>query len=271
MTDIHPTAVVAEGARLGADVRVGPFCAVGPDVTLGDRVRLESHVAVDGITEIGADTRIWPFASIGHAPQDLGYRGEPTRLEIGARCMIREHVTMNPGTVRGGGLTKVGDGGLFMVGVHVGHDCRVGDGVIMANNATLGGHVEIGDGAVLGGLCAVHQRVRIGRGAMVGGMTGVERDVIPFGSVIGDRARLAGLNLVGLKRRGAPRADIHALRAAYRAVFHGSEGALAERAAAALAAFGESPLAAEMLAFIAADSARAFCTPDGRGKGAADG
>jgi UDP-N-acetylglucosamine acyltransferase len=270
MSDIHPSAVVAPGATLGDGVQIGPFCVIGPDVTLGDRVRLESHVAVAGITTIGAETRVWPFASLGHAPQDLGYRGEPTRLEIGPRCMIREHVTMNPGTVRGGGLTRVGAGGLFMVGVHVGHDCRVGDGVIMANNATLGGHVEIGDLAVLGGLCAVHQKVRVGRGAMVGGMTGVERDVIPYGSVIGDRARLAGLNLVGLKRRGAAREDIHALRAAYRAVFRGSGGSLAERAAAALETFADAPLAREMLDFIAADSARAFCTPAPRHAGGED-
>jgi UDP-N-acetylglucosamine acyltransferase len=258
---VHPTAVVAEGARLAAGVRIGPFCVVGPDVSLGEGVALESHVAVAGVTEIGPRTRVWPFASIGHAPQDLKYRGEPTRLVIGADCLIREHVTMNPGTVQGAGLTRVGDRGLFMVGVHVGHDCVIGDDVVFANNATLGGHVEVGEQVVLGGLSAVHQRVRIGRGAMVGGMTGVEKDVIPYGLVIGDRARLAGLNLVGLKRRGVAHEEIHRIRAAYRAIFLG-EGALAERAAGAARVFVDCPRAHEIAAFILADTSRSFCTPD---------
>ncbi|SEA46696.1 acyl-ACP--UDP-N-acetylglucosamine O-acyltransferase [Rubrimonas cliftonensis] len=258
---IHPTALVDPGAAIGARVVIGPFCVIGPDVALGEDVRLESHVVVAGQTRIGARTRVWPFASLGHQPQDLKFRGEATRLEIGADCMIREHVTMNPGTEGGGGLTRVGDRGLFMVGVHVGHDCMVGDDVILANNATLGGHVEVGDMAVLGGICAVHQRVRIGRGAMVGGMTGVEKDVIPYGSVIGDRARLAGLNLVGLKRRGAQRDDVNALRAAFRAVFHG-EGSLAARAEAARTAYAGSALATEMIEFVAGHSARAYCTPE---------
>lgn len=258
---IHPTALVDPAATLGADVRIGPFCVVGPDVALGAGVVLESHVVVAGITRIGARTRIWPFASIGHRPQDLKYRGERTELIIGADCMIRESVTMNPGTEGGGGVTRVGDGGLFMVGVHVGHDCVVGDSVIMANNATLGGHVAVGDFAVLGGLCAVHQFVRIGVGAMVGGMTGVEKDVIPYGMVIGDRAKLAGLNLVGLKRRGVERDEIHALRAAYRTVFHG-EGSLAARAEAARAQAGEFPRVRDLLDFITGDTSRSFCTPD---------
>jgi UDP-N-acetylglucosamine acyltransferase len=260
--EIHATAIVAEGASLGTGVRVGPFCVVGPSVVLGDGVVLESHVAVAGITRIGARTRIWPFASIGHQPQDLKFRGEATELVVGSDCMIREGVTMNPGTAGGGGVTRVGDRGLFMVGVHVGHDCMVGDDVIMANNATLGGHVEVGRFAVLGGLCAVHQRVRIGTGAMVGGMTGVEKDVIPYGSVIGDRARLAGLNLVGLKRRGVERDTIHAVRGCYRAVFQTAEGSLADRAAAARAEYADVPAALEIIDFILADSARSFCTPE---------
>jgi UDP-N-acetylglucosamine acyltransferase len=259
---VHPTAIVDPAATLGEGVRIGPFCVVGPEVTLGEGVELISHVAVAGVTTIGPRTRVWPFASLGHQPQDLKFRGERTRLEIGADCMIRESVTMNPGTEGGGGLTRVGDRGLFMVGVHVGHDCKVGDNVILANNATLGGHVEVGDFAVLGGISAVHQWVRIGAGAMVGGMTGVEKDVIPYGSVVGDRARLAGLNLVGLKRRGVPHDEIHVVRACYRAIFTG-EGSLAERAAKALAEFADTPRAREIAAFIAeADSQRAFCTPD---------
>lgn len=267
---VHPSAVVDPAATLGEGVRIGPYCVVGPDVALGPGVALESHVVVAGVTRIGARTRVWPFASLGHQPQDLKFRGERSELVIGADCMIREHVTMNPGTEGGGGVTRVGDGGLFMVGVHVGHDCIVGDSVILANNATLGGHVVVGDFAVLGGICAVHQRVRIGTGAMVGGMTGVEKDVIPYGSVIGDRARLAGLNLVGLKRRGVEREEINALRAVFRAVFQG-EGSLVARAEAALAGrtLDGAPLEGagfprvrEMLGFIAGHSARSFCTPE---------
>jgi UDP-N-acetylglucosamine acyltransferase len=260
--EIHPASVVDPAARLGQGVRIGPFCTVGPDVTLGDGVELISHVAVAGVTTIGARTRVWPFASLGHQPQDLKFHGERTVLEIGADNMIREGVTMNPGTEGGGGVTRVGDRGLFMVGVHIGHDCIVGDSVIMANNATLGGHVSVGDFAVLGGISAVHQKVRIGAGAMVGGMTGVEKDVIPYGSVIGDRARLAGLNLVGLKRRGVAHDQIHGVRACYRAIFSG-QGSLAERAARAMQDFADNPRAREIAVFITeADSARSFCTPE---------
>jgi UDP-N-acetylglucosamine acyltransferase len=258
---VHPTAVIESGARIDPTVEIGPYCVIGPETVLGPHVVLHSHVVLAGDTEIGARTRIWPFASIGHQPQDLKFRGEKTRLVIGADCMIREHATLNPGTEAGGGLTRVGDRCLLMVGVHVGHDCLVGSDVIMANNATLGGHVEIGDAVVLGGISAVHQKVRIGTGAMVGGMSGVEKDVIPFGMVIGDRARLAGLNLVGLKRRGVPHAEIHGVRAAYRDIFESDEGSLAERAARALETYADQPRAREIAAFIAENSARSFCTP----------
>lgn len=257
---VHPTAVIEDGAVLGEGVSVGPFCVVGPDVILGDRVELISHVAVAGHTTIGAGTRVWPFASVGHQPQDLKYSGEASRLEIGADCMIREHVTLNPGTTGGGMLTSVGDRCLLMMGAHVGHDCRVGSNVIMANNATLGGHVEIQDFVLLGGLSAVHQFARIGAYAVVGGMTGVEKDVIPFGSAIGNRAELGGLNLIGLKRRGFDRETIHVLRAAYRALFSG-EGGLAERAAEVAASHADVAPVQEIAAFIRADSARKFCTP----------
>jgi UDP-N-acetylglucosamine acyltransferase len=257
---IHPSAVVDPAARIGADVGIGPFCVVGPNVTLCDGVTLEAHVVVQGVTTIGPRTRIWPFAAIGCQPQDLKFAGERTELVIGADVMIREHVTMHPGTVGGGGMTRVGDGGLFMVGVHVAHDCRIGDRVIFANNATLGGHVSVGDFAVLGGVCAVHQHVRIGRGAMVGGMSGVEKDVIPYGLVMGDRAALAGLNLVGLKRRGATREALHGLRAAYRDLFAG-DAALAEKAEALRADPATGAEAREIADFILADSARSFCTP----------
>jgi len=181
---VHPTAIVEDGAVLGADVAIGPYCIVGAHVTLGDGVELISHAVVTGHTTIGPRTRIWPFASIGHQPQDLKFAGEVSYLEIGADTMIREHVTMNPGTSGGGLHTRVGDKCLFMMGAHVGHDCQIGNNVIMANNATLAGHVEIGDFAILGGLSAVQQFSRIGHQVMVGGMTGVEKDVIPFGSVM---------------------------------------------------------------------------------------
>ena len=212
MTRIHPTAIVEAGATLGDDVSVGPFSVIGPEVELGAGAVVEAHVVIGGRTRIGPRTHIFPFASIGLKPQDLKYKGETSELVIGADNQIREHVTMNPGTEGGGLVTRVGNNCLFMVGAHVAHDCQVGNNVIMANNATLAGHVMVGDNAIIGGLSAVHQFVRIGRHAMVGGMSGVEQDVIPFGSVMGDRAHLQGLNLVGLKRHGFEREDIHTLR-----------------------------------------------------------
>ncbi|MEM1300665.1 MAG: acyl-ACP--UDP-N-acetylglucosamine O-acyltransferase [Pseudomonadota bacterium] len=257
---IHPSSVVEDGAVLGADVRIGPFCTVGAGVRLGDGVELVSHVAVAGETSVGEATKIWPFASIGHQPQDLKFSGETSYLEIGARNMIREHVTMNPGTSGGGLYTRVGDDGLYMMGCHVGHDCQIGNHVIMANNATLAGHVEIGDFAFMGGLSAVHQFVRIGAHAMVGGMTGVEKDVIPFGSVIGNRAHLGGLNIIGMRRRGFDKSQLHTVREAYKAIFGGA-GTLAEKAAAVAENHGDAEAVQEITAFILADTSRHFCTP----------
>ena len=260
MTTIHPTAVIEDGARLGERVTVGPFCTVGPDVELGDDVHLQSHVVIAGRTKIGSATRVFPFASIGHQPQDLKYRGELSRLEIGARNTIREHVTINPGTEAGGMLTRIGDDCLLMVASHVAHDCQIGNQVIIVNNVLLGGHVEIGDFAVIGGGAAVHQFVRIGHHAMVGGMSGVEADVIPFGMVMGNRAHLAGLNLVGLKRRGFDREDIHQLRAAYRLLF-AQEGTLQERVVDVEKMFGQNVLIGEVLSFLRRDSSRGLCLP----------
>lgn len=259
--DIHTTAVVDPKAKIGADVVIGPYCVVGPNVQLGDKVRLVAHVVVDGRTTIGAETVIYPFASIGLRPQDLKYHGEESTLEIGKNNQIREHVTMNPGTEGGGMITRVGDNGLFMVGVHVAHDCDLGNNVVMANNATLAGHVHVGDFAVIGGLAAVHQFVRIGTHAMIGGMSGVENDVIPYGMVKGERAYLAGLNLVGLERRGFEREDIHALRSAYRMLFS-REGTMAERLEDVAEQYGEKTLVDAMLGFIDTRSSRALCQPD---------
>ncbi len=264
MSDIHATAIVDPRARLGDGVRIGPYCIVGGDVELGAGVVVDSHVVIDGRTKIGANCRIFPFASIGLPPQDLKYDGEPSALVIGANNKIREYVTMNPGTSGGGMVTSIGDNGLFMIGVHVAHDCVVGDNVIMANNATLGGHVAVGNYAVLGGLCAVHQFVRIGRHAMVGGMSGVENDVIPYGSVTGDRAHLSGLNIVGIKRRGFDRDVIHSLRRAYRLLF-APEGTMAERIADVAQLFPDNEAVGDIIEFIRSDSARAVCQPkDGR-------
>ena len=201
MIDVHPTAVVSSQSNIGNDVKIGPYCVIGPDVVIGDRVFLHSHVVIDGQTVIGEGTNIYPFASIGLVPQDLKYKGESSSLIIGARNQIREHVTMNPGTEGGGMKTVIGDDCLFMIGSHVAHDCIIGNHVILANNATLGGHVEVGDFAIIGGLSGIHQFVRIGAHAMVGGMSGVEQDLIPYGSAMGERAKLRGLNLIGLQRR----------------------------------------------------------------------
>lgn len=258
---IHPTAIIEKGARIGAGVHIGPYCTIGPHVELGERVELIGHVSLAGHTSIGDGTRIWPFASIGHQPQDLKFAGEVSRLEIGRDNVIREHVTMNPGTAGGGLVTRIGDGNLFMVGVHIGHDCRVGSKIVFANNATLAGHVEVGDGAILGGLSAVHQFVRIGRLAILGGMAGLERDLIPFGSAIGNRAALGGLNVIGLRRNGFDRETIHAMREAYRAIFDEGQGTLLERAEDAARRWeGVTPVE-EVTRFILADSARSFCTP----------
>ncbi len=260
MTSIHSTAIIEDGAQVGENVTVGPFCIVGSDVVLDAGVDLHGHVVVAGRTCIGANTKVFPFAAIGLAPQDLKYRSEPSQLIIGCNNIIREHVTMNPGTEGGGMVTRVGNNCLFMVGSHVAHDCDIGDNVILVNNATLAGHVQVGEWAILGGLSAVHQYVRIGRHAMVGGMSGVESDVIPYGSVLGNRARLSGLNVVGLKRRNFTRDTIHTLRNAYRLLF-AQEGTMAERIDDVAQLFVDTEPVMEIVNFIRVDAARAICQP----------
>ncbi len=249
MSIIHPRAIVAHGAMIEDGARIGPWCQIGPHVTIGADADLISHVVVDGHTSIGEGARLYPFSTVGMAPQDLKYKGEPTRCEVGPRTQVREHVTIHRGTVTGSGLTRVGADCLLMAGVHVAHDCELGNGVVIANNVLMGGHVTIGDNAVIGGGAAIHQFTRIGRAAMIGGIAGVEADVIPFGTVIGNRARLAGLNIIGLKRRGYDRPQIHALRAAFRLLFRG-EGVFAERVAEVRASLGGEALIAELLHFI---------------------
>ncbi len=260
MKDIHPTAIIHPDAEIGENVFIGPFTKIGKYAKLADGVQLYSHVVVDGHTTIGANSRIFPFASIGHEPQDLKFQGEQSELIIGRNNTIREHVTLNPGTKGGGMVTRIGDGCLFMMSSHVAHDCVIGDNVILVNNATLAGHVEIGNWAIIGGLSAVHQFVRIGRHAMVGGMSGVENDVIPYGSVVGNRAHLSGLNLVGLKRRDFSRDVIHDLRRAYRLIF-AQEGTQAERVADVSDLFSHIEPVMEIISFMNKESNRAICQP----------
>lgn len=257
---IHPTAIVDPAALLGEGVVIGPYCVVGPNVKLGDRVVLKSHVCIEGYTTIGEDTTVFPFASLGHAPQDLKYKGEPSALIIGKRCKIREHVTMNPGTESGLMRTQVGDDCLFMASSHVAHDCIVGNNVIMANNATLAGHVEVGDFVIIGGLSAVHQFVRIGPYAMIGGMTGVRQDVIPYGMVMDDTGYLAGLNYVGLERRGYTRDQVQALLKSFRNLFEG-EGTFSERMEKVSQDFGADQNVMRMIEFIRARDSRPILQP----------
>ena len=258
---IDPTTCIADGAAIGPQVTIGPYCVIGPNVTISEGCTLVAHVHVAGHTTIGPRTKIYPFASLGTPPQSVKYRGGPTRLEIGAGCDVREHVTMNLGTEDGGGVTRVGDRGFFMVGSHVGHDCHVGDDVILANNAVLGGHVTLGNRVVLGGAAAIHQFVRIGESAMVSGVSGVGADIIPFGFAIGQRAVLDGLNVVGMRRRGFSRADIHRLRGAYHALFLG-EGIFRDRLARVEREFAGDELIGNVLDFIRAGNARPLMHPD---------
>ena len=246
---VHSTAIVEDGAKLGDGVSIGPFCIVGSNAVLGDGVELISHAIVTGRTTVGPNCRIFPFASIGHRPQDLKFSGEPSTLEIGANVTIREHVTINPGTRGGGMITKIGDNCLIMIGVHIGHDCIIGNNVIMSNNVTFAGHCRVDDFVVMSGYSGATQFVHIGAHAFVGGLSKVERDLIPYGTAVGNPAELSGLNLVGLKRRGFDRDAIHNLRTAYRMIF-AVEGTLRERVDDASAIFPEDELVQDVVRFI---------------------
>ena len=259
MSNIHPSAVIEEGAQIDPSARVGPFCVVGPEVVLKADVELKSHVVVTGRTEVGAGTVIFSFAVIGEIPQDLKFKGEASRLVIGERNRIREHVTMNCGTEGGGGVTRVGDDGLFMAGCHIAHDAVVGNRVIVVNNAAVAGHCVLEDDVIIGGLSGIHQWVRIGQGAIIGAVTMVTNDVIPYGLVQAPRGDLDGLNLVGLKRAGVARSDITALRAAFQMLAQG-EGAFADRAKR-LGDETQSEHVREIVDFILGDSDRHFLTP----------
>ena len=258
---IHPTAIIDDGASIGQNCAIGPYCVIGREVVLGDNCTLHSHVVIDGGTHIGAGTKIYPFASIGTAPQDLKYKGEPTQLRIGKNNTIRENVTINPGTVGDRSLTLIGDNNLLMIGVHIAHDCVVGNNNVLANNATLAGHVHVGNHVVIGGLSAVHQFCRIGDHAMIGGMSGVENDVIPYGLVMGERARLAGLNLVGLERRGFDKPDIQLLMRVFKDLFMGQDGTFKDRLSRLIEMHKDNATVMFMLNFANDDKARSLCQP----------
>jgi len=262
MSRIDPTARIEDGAIIGDDVSIGPYCIVGKDVTLGPRCRLLAHVVIAGHTTIGAGATVHPFASLGSPPQSLGYRDEPTKLVIGENCTIRESVTMNIGTASGRGITTVGDRCFFMAYSHVGHDCIVGNDVVFANSATLGGHCEIGDFVWIGGLAAVHQHTRVGAQAMIGGVSGIVSDVIPFGVAVGDRAILEGLNVIGMRRRKFTKQRLHLVRSFYKALFFGP-GTFAERLGQAQAQPAADPAIAEIIAFVAGSKKRSLCLPRG--------
>jgi UDP-N-acetylglucosamine acyltransferase len=267
---IDPTARVADGARIGDGVEIGPYCLVGPQVELQRGVRLLAHVNLTGVTTIGEATVVYPFCSLGTPPQSVHYRGGATRLVIGARCELRESVTMNTGTEAGGGITRVGDRCWFMVGSHVGHDCQVGNDVMLANNAVLGGHVTVGDHTFLGGHVAIHQFVRIGEGVMMAGMSAARDDIIPFGFALGQTGALVGLNVVGLRRRGATRAELHRLRRAYRSLFF-TDGRIADRVEAVASEFADDPMVGKIVAFIRDGGKRPLMRPRGKDMAAAAG
>ncbi len=259
-TFIHPLALVEPGAALGEGVRIGPFCHVGPEVPLGDGVELVGHVSVTGATTVGAGTRVFPQASLGGPPQNVSHKGGRTTLTIGSNCTIRECVTMNAGTDNSRGRTVVGDNGVFFAYSHVAHDCIVGNNVTFANNATLAGHCEIGDNVIIGGLTAVHQFSRIGDNAFLSGCSAVPGDVIPFGVARGNMAKLRGLNIIGMRRSGVPRAEMHAARRAYRVIFDRSRP-VAENLAAAAVEFAGSAMAMKIIEFLSTRHKRYFLTP----------
>ena len=259
-SNIHPSSVVESGAEIDSDVKIGPFCHIGPDVKIGAGSVLHSHVAVAGTTTIGKNARIFPFASIGHEPQDLKYHGEENSLTIGDDCTIREGVTMNPGTSGDDGKTVIGNKCVFLANSHIAHDCKIGNSVILSNGVLIAGHCKVGDNVIFGGGSAIHQFCRVGRNAFIGGLAGVENDIIPFGMALGNRAYLGGLNLIGMKRAGIERSSIHKIRKAFKVVFS-SESSIAETVTQAETEFGDDQIVKEILDFIKESGDRSLCTP----------
>ncbi len=257
---IHPSAIIASDAKLGAGVKIGPYCVIGANVELGDNVELIGHVSLNGRTKIGADCKLYPFVSMGYPPQDFKHRGGPVSIEIGERCIFRENVNIHPGTDIGNPVTKIGDDCYFMVGTHLAHEGQMGNHVVVSNGAQIGGNVVIGDHVVLGGLCAIHQHTRIGNHAFIGGMATVTTDVIPYGFVTGNPARLAGLNVIGLKRRDFSRRTIQDMRAAYRLLF-AQEGTFSERLSDTEKSYKHDEFVTEIVDFIKMQESRSICMP----------
>ena len=259
-TSIHPTAIIEDGARIGSGAKIGAYCHIGPNVSLGDNAELKSHVVIDGNTTIGSGARIFPFASVGHEPQDLKFSGEDTTLVIGDNVMIREGVTINPGTAGDAGNTTIGNNCVFLANSHVAHDCQVGNHVIFSNAVLLAGHCKVGDHVIIGGGAAVHQFCRIGNNAFIGGLAGLENDLIPFGMALGNRAYLGGLNLVGMKRAGIERESIHAARGMFKEIF-GSGTSISDAVAGFDASKESDPIVASIMAFVRDSGDRGLCTP----------
>ncbi|WP_099866528.1 acyl-ACP--UDP-N-acetylglucosamine O-acyltransferase [Pararhizobium haloflavum] len=257
---VHASAIVEDGAVIGDDVSIGPFCHIGPSVRIGPDVEILSHVAIAGHTSIGARCRIFPNAALGFEPQNIAYRGEETRLEIGEGCIIREGVTMHPGMPNAGGVTTIGRNSLFLAYSHVAHDCHVGDNVILSNNVMLAGHVTVGDRVIMGGGAAVHQFTRVGHHAFIGGLSAVSYDVIPFGMLNGNPGILGGLNVIGMQRTGMDKSAIHEVRRAFKHIFNGPES-IRKNAAAARALFADNATVIDIVDFIEAESERALSSP----------
>ena len=258
---IHETAIVKNRANIHDSAEIGPYCIIGGDVVMDKGVKLHSHVCIDGVTHIGENTEIFPFASIGSSPQDLKYAREKSRVIIGKNNIIREYVTVNTGTKLGNLETVVGDNCLFMIGSHVAHDCIVGNNVILANNATLGGHVTLGDNVIIGGLAAVHQHVRIGKFVIVGGVSAVVYDVAPFASVAGDRAKIIGVNIVGMKRNNFNRESIDAVKDIFQEIFYNNDQSFDERMEFAKKTFQGKEIE-DIIEFLESNKKRAFCMPN---------
>ena len=256
---IHKTAIVDSNAKISSNAKIGPYTIIGPHVQIDDDVVIQSHVNITGHTTIGKNNRIYPMASIGSDPQDLKYKGEKTTLTIGSNNTIREHVTINTGTIQGGGITKVGSNNLIMIGAHIAHDCIIGNNIVMANNSAVAGHAKIDDFVIIGAKCGVQQFVRIGKMAMIGGMTGVSRDVIPYGLSTGNRNFLNGINVIGLRRDKIQNKEIIGLTEAYKEIFKSKN--LSENLSKLNGKFIDNILVKEVLEFINKDKKRPICTP----------
>ena len=259
---IHKTAIIDSNAKISKNVKIGPYSVIGSNVEIGENTEIQSHVNITGNTIIGKNNKIFPFASIGNIPQDLKFKGEETKLEIGNNNKIREYVSINPGTNAGGGLTKVGNNCLFMVSSHIAHDCFVGNNVVLVNNVAIGGHAYLDDNAIIGGNSAVQQYTRIGKSAMIGGMCGVVKDIIPYGIAHGNRSVLQGLNLIGLRRKNIPNKEIIALGDAYKEIFKNEN--LTQNLRNLSKELRKNELVSEVIEFIEKDKKRPICTPFSR-------